>query len=140
MVLFRMNKNHLNDFIVIAKDIQEYGFYVPSLHKIDIGKGINKMATLGQNAKEYVSPETKNIAELEKVSIELDLKNKVVNEGTPDQFNYNFIVVDEVEYRVPNVVLKQLKQLLEQKPEMKYFSVSKEGTGLNTSYLVIPAN
>lgn len=96
-----------------------------------------RMATIRESAKEYVSPETKNIVELESVSTELDIKEKVVNEGEKGEFRYNFIVVDDEEYRVPNSVLKQLKAQLEAKEDSSSFRVTKSGEGLKTEYTVI---
>ena len=89
-------------------------------------------------AQEYVSPETKNIAELDKVNVMIDIEEKIVKEGTPDEFSYYFFTKDDTEYRVPKSVVKQLKTLIEEKPDMTEFKVKKEGEGMKTSYTVIP--
>ena len=98
----------------------------------------NQMANLKDTAKEYVAPETKVISELIKVSVNLELFNKVIHEGEADEFNYDYIMVDDVEYRVPKVVIKQLKAQLEANPSLKFFSVAKVGEGMKTVYTVIP--
>jgi hypothetical protein len=67
------------------------------------------MAKLKDEAMAYESKLTKNIADL-----------------------------DGEKYRVPNSVLKQLKVLLEDNPDLKKFKVKKSGVGLNTDYTVIP--
>jgi len=92
---------------------------------------------INQMAKEYVSPETKNISELEIVPVDLDIKVDVVNEGTPEEFKVNKITINEEEYRVPNSVLKQLKLLLEDDPNMEAFKVLKDGEGMKTTYQVV---
>jgi len=47
--------------------------------------------------------------------------------------------VDDEEYRVPTSVLKSLKVILEDKPDLKFFKVKKTGEGLKTEYTVIPS-
>lgn len=47
------------------------------------------------------------------------------------------IVVDGEDYRMPTSVLKNLKAILVEKPELKEFKVSKSGEGLKTAYTVI---
>jgi hypothetical protein len=95
------------------------------------------MTTIRSAAKGYVSPETKSICDLPKVSTEIDIQHKIVNKDTPDQFEYDFIVVGKQEYRVPKVVLKQLKAQLEAKPSSVAFKVTKKGEGMKTEYFVI---
>ena len=46
--------------------------------------------------------------------------------------------LDGEDYRVPGKVLGDLKAILEKKPTLKKFAVSKKGTGIQTSYTVIP--
>ena len=119
-----------------SQSLSDYGFQIPRPLNV-VTEKVTKMANIKDMAEGYVSPETKNIAELEKVSVELDVKNKVVNQGTPDEFNYNYILVAEEEYRVPNIVLKQLKTILEANDKVKHFKVIKKGEGLKTDYLVM---
>jgi len=95
------------------------------------------MTTIRENAMAYEPKETKNIADLEKVNTELELKHKIVNEGTPEQFEYDYTEVDGVEYRVPLSVQKQLKTHLEEKPDATEFKVKKTGTGMSTEYTVM---
>mgnify|MGYP003153580881 CR=1 FL=1 len=96
------------------------------------------MAKLCEEAKNYVTPTTKNITELEDVSVNVDVLEKEVlrKDGTP--FRYKYILVKDEEYRVPNSVIGQLKEQMEAKPDMKEFKVSKSGEGLKTIYTVIP--
>jgi len=95
------------------------------------------MATLRTSAKEYKAPTTKNICELKSVNTEMDIKHKVVNAGTEKEFEYDFIVVEKEEYRVPVSVLKQLQAQLQAKPSSVKFKVTKKGEGLKTEYFVV---
>lgn len=118
------------------QQLTDYGFSIPDSKDYWIAEDKN-MATIKENAEQYVPLETKNVAELKQVSVDLDIMNKVVNEGTPEEFNYNYIIVDEIEYRVPNVVLKQLKAILAENNKVTHFKVLKDGEGLKTTYLVM---
>ena len=95
------------------------------------------MAQLKQLAQEYKPIETKNVTELESVSVDLEVKEKTAGEGE-NTFTYKYIEVGGEEYRIGASVLKQLKAHLEENPDLKKFKVTKEGTGLKTSYTVIP--
>ena len=100
------------------------------------------MASLREEAKKYTPKETRNIAELAKVSVDLDLHQKdgtTTNEkGEEKSFSYECVEIEGVEYRVPITVKKQLKAHLENNPDLKFFKVIKEGTGKQTEYTVIP--
>ena len=93
---------------------------------------------LAEEARQYEPKETKNIADLDVVSIDIDVYEVTANEGTAEEFKYKACKIDNVEHRVPLTVLKQLKTFLEEKPHMKTFKVKKQGEGLNTTYTVIP--
>lgn len=95
------------------------------------------MTTIRQSALEYESPQTKNIAELDKVSVDLQVSEKEATNKDGDTFKYLVTEIDGEEYRVPKTVLKQLQAYLHEKPDMEYFKVSQKGTGMNTQYTVI---
>lgn len=100
------------------------------------------MGSLKEEAKNYVPPTTLSIADLEEVSIDIDIKNKVVEQGKETEWSYKYFTAKdaegkEQEYKVPVTVLKQLKAQLESNPDMKTFKVIKEGEGLNTTYTVV---
>ena len=96
------------------------------------------MAKLIDKAKEYEAPTTKNIADLKEVDVELELEDRSGKDKDGDEFKYKVIVIDKEDYRVPGSVLGNLKAVLEKKPNLKKFAVSKQGTGMNTRYTVIP--
>ena len=94
------------------------------------------MATLKEAAKEYTPGKTKNIADLEAVSVSQEIKRELRKNNEGEAYNVSFIVVEGEEYRVPNSVLEQLQTIMNNK-EMKTFKVDKKGDGLNTRYTVI---
>ena len=101
--------------------------------------GGQNMTTLKQEAEAFVPQLTKNIADLDVVSVELDLEDREgTNKETKEVFKYKVVVIEGEDYRVPGKVIGDLKSILEKKPTLKTFSVSKKGTGLNTLYTVIP--
>lgn len=96
------------------------------------------MPTLKEEAEAYTPPQTKNIADLEVVSVEMNLEDREGINSVGKEFKYKVIVVDGEEYRVPGKVIGDLKAILEKKPKLTSFSVSKKGSGLGTQYTVIP--
>jgi len=96
------------------------------------------MASLKDEAQAYVPQQTKNIADLEAVDVNLALEDREGKNNDGEVFKYKVIVVNKEDYRVPGKVLGDLKSILEKKPTLKTFSVSKKGMGLNTQYTVIP--
>jgi len=96
------------------------------------------MASIKEEAQAYEPTQTKNVADLEVVSAQQEIIAKTYKEDTEDEFTINVVTIDGEDYRVPDVVLKQLKVMVEEKPNMTTFKVKKEGTGLKTSYTVVP--
>ena len=103
------------------------------------------MSKISEYAKDYEpTATTKNIADLEKVSVDLELQDdefELVDKVTklPKTIKQKIIVVDNDNYRVPVTVIQQLKVLLEDNPNMKNFKVKKSGsTKDDTRYQVIP--
>ena len=95
------------------------------------------MANIKEKAEAYEPPQTKNIADLEVVPTSSEIQERIFKEGTEDEFRINVITYEGEEYRVPNSVLKSLKAILEEKPDLKHFKVKKTGEGLKTEYTVI---
>ena len=95
------------------------------------------MGTIKDEAKEYESPQTKNIAELEKIPVGLQVEERTGTKKDGKSFTYNVVVVDGEDYRLPNSVLKSLKAILEEKPDLEYFKVKKTGEGLSTEYTIV---
>jgi hypothetical protein len=95
------------------------------------------MATLNEEAKAYEPPKTKNIADLERIPISAEVEEREFTKEDGTTFKLKVIVSDGDDYRVPVSVLKQLKVILEEKPEVKSFKVKKTGEGFKTEYTVI---
>ena len=97
------------------------------------------MATLKDEAKEYVPKQTKNIAELPVVSIDVEILDGEGFDKDAKPFKYKYMELNGEEYRVPLVVIGQLKDLLEANPNFKTFRVKRTGEGkVGTRYTVIP--
>jgi len=94
--------------------------------------------TIKEAAQTYESHSVGNIADLAKVSTDLTIEDR---EGVNEEgktFNYRVTIVEGQEYRIPASVLKSLKAILEDNPNLKTFKVKKTGQGLATEYTVIP--
>ena len=105
----------------------------------DLNKQEEKyMATIKEIAEEYEPQQTLNITELEVVSTDLNCEERVFKEGTADEFRILVTIKDGKEYRVPTSVISALHSILEDKPTLKFFKVKKEGSGMQTKYIVIP--
>jgi len=96
------------------------------------------MTSIKEAAKGYIPKATKNVAELQSVSVDLALFEGKGFDRDGKEYLYQYIEVEGENYRVPDKVLADLKAILEKKPTLKSFSVTKKGTGLNTQYTVIP--
>lgn len=82
---------------------------------------------------------TKNISELEKVSVNLEVGVRgPFNKGTPEEFFIDVVVVNGEDYYMPFAVQIALKEILVKFPMLKDFSVMKTGEGKATRYQVIP--
>lgn len=100
--------------------------------------GDDEMGSIAQEAQEYQPRTTKNITDLEIVSTDVNVEDRTGKNNDGDEFSYKVVVIEGEEYRVPLTVLASLKEILAKKPDLKSFSVSKSGQGLETRYTVIP--
>jgi len=101
------------------------------------------MATIGEAADEYqASTKTMNIADLDRVSIDLQIVEDSFEFTKGDEtktVTQEVIVIEDVKYRIPVTVKQQLKVLMEDNPKLKFFKVKKSGTTKDdTRYQVIP--
>ena len=97
------------------------------------------MAKLNEFAKDYVPKQTKNIADLDTVNVDAEIMHDgkgVDKDG--EEFTYSYLKVGNDEFRIPNSVIGQLKDILEANPKLTKFRVKKSGEGLGTRYTVIP--
>lgn len=96
------------------------------------------MATLKDEAKGYVPKQTKNIADLPQVDVNTELYDGVGTDDAGTEFKYKYMDVNGEEYRVPNMVIGQIKDLIEMSPNLKLVRVKRTGEGLKTRYTTIP--
>lgn len=98
------------------------------------------MTTLRETAQAYMPPQTKNIVELDIVPVDVDLESREGTDKDGKAYQYNVLVQNGVDYRVPNSVLNQLQEQLKANSKLSTCKVTKKGEGLNTVYTVIPLN
>jgi len=101
--------------------------------------GEYKMGSIKDEAMAFTPKQTKNISELPQVSIDFEIKEGegIDKEGTP--FKYKFIEINGEEYRIPGVVIAQVKDILSENKNMKSFKVKRTGEGkTGTRYTVVP--
>jgi hypothetical protein len=96
------------------------------------------MTNLRESAKAYVPQQTKNIAELEAVSLDVPITEKTGKNKDGMEFSFHVATILGEEYRVPSSVLNDIKAIMTAKPNLKTIKVIKKGQGMNTSYTVVP--
>ena len=96
------------------------------------------MATIREEARAYEPPQTRNIADLEKIPIDIELKEGEGKDNEGKVFSYKYAVIDGKQYRVAGSIIGGIKILLQKIPHLSFVSVLKQGSGMNTRYQVIP--
>jgi len=96
------------------------------------------MSNLKEEAENYTVPKTKNVVDLEELDLSTEVITKEFTDSEDKLFTVDVVEVDGEEYRVPKSVVKQIKAILEAKPDLQKVKVTKSGEGLKTEYQVIP--
>lgn len=96
------------------------------------------MATIKESAMAYEPPQTLNIADLEKIPVNLELFDGEGKNKDGEKFNYKFAKINEKEYRVAGSILGGIKAILTKMPHIEFVTVIKQGQGMNTRYNVMP--
>jgi len=97
------------------------------------------MTSIKDEAKAFVPKQTKNISELAQVSIDFELKEGEGIDKEGNTFKYKFVEINGEEYRIPGVVIAQVKDILDENKDLKSFKVKRTGEGkTGTRYTVIP--
>lgn len=96
------------------------------------------MATLREEAKAYEPPQTLNIADLDKIPIDIELKNGEGKDPDGELFTYKYAEINGKKYRVAGSIIGGIKAIIQKMPNLKYVQVIKQGQGMNTRYQVIP--
>ena len=94
------------------------------------------MTSIIESAKAYEPKQTLNVADLSEVDVNLQLEDRKGTDEDGKEFQYQVIVVDGKEYRVPSSVLEKLKEATKLKPDIKKIKVNRTGSGLNTRYSI----
>ena len=94
------------------------------------------MGTLKEEASNYQAPSLLNIADLEKIPLDLAVEDRDGMDKDNKPFKYKVAILNGNEYRVPNPVLEQIQMIVKLKPECKFIAVSKTGSGVATRYNV----
>jgi hypothetical protein len=98
------------------------------------------MAKLNEFVKDFVPQTTKNISELDVVNIDAEIFHD--GKGTNDdgeEYTYSYLIVNKERYRITSGVIKQLKDIIAENPNLNKFKVKKSGEGkTGTKYQVIP--
>lgn len=98
------------------------------------------MSTIKELAQGYKPhAQLKNIAELQEVPVDIPVESETRADQDGEEYTINFLTVNGEKYRVPDVVLKDLKTLLEKMPTLKKFTVAKTGQGMSTRYTTMPS-
>jgi len=96
------------------------------------------MGTIKEEAQAYEPQEVKNISELDKVPTDLSIEEREFDKDDGTTFKIKIVNVKGEDYRIPVSVLKSLKAILEDNPNLKTFKVKRNGEGMKTVYTVIP--
>ncbi|TRZ50122.1 MAG: hypothetical protein D4S01_07265 [Dehalococcoidia bacterium] len=98
------------------------------------------MTTILEEINKYEEPiKTANISDLKRVSVNMKAEyfKNINNKG--EEYGYLFTEIEGIKYRIPSIVLGQLKKLIKNIPDLEFFYVDKTGEGKEgTKYLVIP--
>lgn len=95
------------------------------------------MANIKESARAFVPKTTKNVADLERLDLEWQVEHRKAVDKDGKEFEYDVVVKDGEDYRIPASVLNAIKTILEAKPNQRTVKVVKKGTGMNTEYTVI---
>jgi hypothetical protein len=97
------------------------------------------MSNIKDSASAYIPAKMKNIADLPSIDVNLELKDGEGIDEAGKVYKYKYFEVESEKFRVPAVVLGQLKDILEARPDTKTFKVKKSGQGKEgTKYTTIP--
>ena len=98
------------------------------------------MASLKESAMAYEPPTTLNIADLDKIPIDLEVKDGEGKDKEGKVFKYKYATIEGKDYRIAGSILGGIKAILQKMPGIEFVTVIKQGAGMNTRYQVIPYN
>ena len=98
------------------------------------------MATIKEESTSYEPPQTFNIADLDKISLDFEVHEKKEVNAEGESYSYKYTELNGKKYRIPNTVFEEIQKILKIKPEVRFVNVSKTGSGLKTRYSVEVVN
>ncbi len=98
------------------------------------------MATLKDEAQNFIPSKAKNVSELGEISVDAEIKSFEGTDETGKSYKYKYLEINGEKYRIPNMVIGQVKDIIEANPITKRFKVKKTGEGKATRYTVIQLN
>jgi len=98
------------------------------------------MVTLRQEAQDFSPKQTLNIADLDKVSVDVQVYEGSGNDADGKPFTYKYVELNGKQYRIPNSVIEEIQTILKLKPTVNFVKVTKSGSGLATRYKVNPSD
>lgn len=129
----------MNDISHIPHSFEDLQYVLREKEMILLKGGITKFKMdLKDTAKSYEPKTTKNISDLEICRLDYPVQEREAMDKDGKPFKYKVVLVGDLEYRVPDSVLGDIKNILSAKPTLKTVKVTKKGTGFNTQYTVIP--
>lgn len=94
------------------------------------------MATLKEEALAFEPQQTLNIADLDKVPVDVQIYEKESKNADGEPFKYKYCEFNGKQYRIPSSVLEEIQTILKLKPSVQNVRVKKSGSGLATRYKV----
>ena len=99
---------------------------------------------LKETSKAYEPKKTLNIADLDKVDLSWPVENRTGMTTKKDEegneyeetYQYRVMIVNSIEYRVPNSVLEEIQKMVKLVPDLEFVKVEKTGSGFGTKYAV----
>ena len=94
------------------------------------------MSNLKETAEAYIPKTTLNIADLDRVDLKWPIEEQEKKDKEGETYSQTVMIANDIEYRVPNVVLGKIQEMLELKPDLEFVKVTKTGSGVATRYEV----
>lgn len=94
--------------------------------------------TLKQMAEEVKEVKTMNIADAGVIPVSINIEVKEFTKTDGEVFTINVATIGDLQYRVPQSVLTQLKALMLDDETITHVKVLKNGEGISTQYTVVP--
>jgi len=85
----------------------------------------NKMATIKEEAQKYEPPTTLNIADLDKIPLDMEIKDGKGKDKDGEVFKYKYAEIDGKQYRIAGSILGGIKAILQKMPDLKFVQVIK---------------